>query len=293
MTRSGPPPESEVPDPTVSALHAHYRDAARDEPGPMLDRTILDAARAELLAAEAKNSRRPTRWWQGWLPAASAIAAVLVGLSITWRVMDEQERRVRDEMGAAQTAGESAAGAASAERPAPAGAANETQVSAAQKSSRTESAADRDASIGVPEPAVKPAPAAPAPTLPVAEGAAPKSRSGGTDEARERRDGAAAMGAASSPPPREETREAGRLGADFARETAADSLARPAAAPAAKALGGAVAVPASDAATPEAWLQQIRELRAAGRGAEAAQSLARFRARYPDFALPEDVLNLK
>jgi hypothetical protein len=55
----------------------------------------------------------------------------------------------------------------------------------------------------------------------------------------------------------------------------------------------AVVQAAVDAATPELWLKHIRELRAAGRSAEAAQSLARFRARYPDFVLPDDLLNPK
>ena len=50
---------------------------------------------------------------------------------------------------------------------------------------------------------------------------------------------------------------------------------------------------ADDAATPEAWLDQIRKLRAAGRTAEAAQSLERFRKRYPNVALPDDLLGVK
>jgi hypothetical protein len=54
-----------------------------------------------------------------------------------------------------------------------------------------------------------------------------------------------------------------------------------------------LALPAPDAATPDAWLKQIRELRAAGRTADAVQSLARFRTRYPDYAVPGDLLNLK
>ena len=44
-----------------------------------------------------------------------------------------------------------------------------------------------------------------------------------------------------------------------------------------------------DAATPENWLKHIRELRAAGREAEAARSLAHFRLRYPDHAVPRDL----
>ena len=49
---------------------------------------------------------------------------------------------------------------------------------------------------------------------------------------------------------------------------------------------------ANDLATPEAWLDQIRKLRTSGRNAEAAQSLERFRKRYPDMALPDDLLEV-
>ena len=53
------------------------------------------------------------------------------------------------------------------------------------------------------------------------------------------------------------------------------------------------ATAAGDASTPEAWLQHIRALRAAGRSAEAAQSLVRFRSRYPALQLPDDLTDLK
>ena len=48
-----------------------------------------------------------------------------------------------------------------------------------------------------------------------------------------------------------------------------------------------------DAATPEAWLDQIRKLRAAGHTTEAAQSLERFRKRYPNAVLPDDLPGVK
>jgi len=50
---------------------------------------------------------------------------------------------------------------------------------------------------------------------------------------------------------------------------------------------------ADDGETPEAWLKHIRELQSTGRNAEAAQSLARFRVRYPDHVLPADLVKLK
>ena len=290
MTRPILPPGPEVPESTVSELHALYHQAAGAEPSVMLDRSILDAARAELRAAGATKARRPPPWWKGWLPVASAIAVAAVGLSVTWRVMDEQERHLREEMSAAQTAGETADRAAPAERPVEAKSAINVPAPAAEKSRRAESAAAKDAPPGVPEPEAKPAPAAPAALAPMsAREAVKKSQRGEMDELRERRDAGAAMEGATGAARQAGKLEAGSLGARASGATAADSLAKPSANLSAK----SVAAPAADPATPEAWLQQIRELRAAGRSAEAAQSLARFRTRYPDLVLPDDLLNLK
>lgn len=286
----------EIPGATVSALHALYQEGAKAEPSLMLDRRILDAARAELGAGAraegASRPRRPAAWWKGWLPVTSAIAVAIVGLSVTWRVMDEQERHLREEMRAEQPAGEGAGRAAPAERPAKAIPAISAQAPAVEKSRRTEPALVRDVPIGVPEPETKPAPAglaAPAAPAPmIADEAMKKVQRAEKEELRERRDARAAMEAASGP-----ARQIGKLdaggGAAASGEKGADSFVRRSDSAAAK----SAARPAVDAATPDAWLKDIRDLRAAGRVAEAAQSLARFRARYPDFVLPDDLLNLK
>lgn len=281
MTRSDLPRESAVPEPTVRELQALYREAATAEPGPMLDRRILEAARAELHPKAATTRQLP--WWKGWLPALSAIALVMAGLSVTWRVMDEQEHRLREEMQATkamrEVPGQSAGSAAPAERGIESGAAINLHAPAAEKRRRTESATVQDAPMGVPEPATRPGLAAPAvPAVPaapepmLAEDVQKKSQRTGKDELLERRAAGAAMESASDP-----LRQAGKLEARHLGATAADSAAQS----------------ALDGATIDAWLQQIRELRAAGRGTEAAQSLARFRARYPDFVLPADLLERK
>ncbi len=294
MTRSALPPGPAVPESTVSELHALYREAAQAEPDAMLDRKILDAARAGLRAAGATKARRRPPWWKNWLPAASALAIALVGLSVTWRVMDQQERDLRQEMKAAEgvreRSAETVGSAAPALRTADAPPRDATPV--AQRGGRAESTTLKDAPPGVPEPAARPAPAAAVPmttTAPaVADEALKKSLRAEKEDLRERRDASAATGAAPGL-----ARQAGKLEAGSAAmgssgandATAADLLAAPAA--------KSATAPAVDGASPEAWLKQIRELRAAGRGAEAAQSLTRFRARYPDFALPDDLLKLK
>ena len=47
--------------------------------------------------------------------------------------------------------------------------------------------------------------------------------------------------------------------------------------------------PQDDAATPEAWLKQIRDLRDANKLDEARASAKRFRARYPEWRVPDDL----
>jgi hypothetical protein len=65
------------------------------------------------------------------------------------------------------------------------------------------------------------------------------------------------------------------------------------AAPMSKSLQGSASSINSSAAqasrSPEAWLAEIRRLRADGREAEAHEQLERFRKAYPDFVLPADL----
>ncbi len=302
MSRSAFPPGPEVPESTASELQALYREAAHAEPDAMLDRKILDAARAELRGAGKTKARRMPPWWKGWLPAASALAIALVGLSITWRVMDQQERDLRQEMKAAEGVRERSVEAAGGAGPAQ-GAADAVPLPpapapVAAKDRRVESTTLREAPPGATGPAAMPASAVPAPMAPmapvVADEAVKKSGPAENKELREQRDVAPVMGDVSGKARQAAKLEAGGPASGSSGATAAESLAVPAAKPVeAKSAVGSVSQAPPDAATPQAWLQQIRELRAAGRDAEAAQSLARFRARYPDFALPDDLLKLK
>jgi hypothetical protein len=217
----------------------------------------------------------------------------VVGLSVTWRVMDEQERHLREEMKAAEgvreSSGQTVARAAPAEGVAEGKPLRDARAPEAEKTRRVESTATKDVPASLPEPAAN-SPAAPAAMAPVlVEAAAKKSRRAESDELRERRDAGAAANFASGPARRTGKLEAQGLGISGSGATAEAALAKPSA----RSVPGTVAQPAADAATPDAWLKQIRELRAAGRSVEAAQSLARFRARYPDFVLPDDLLDLK
>jgi hypothetical protein len=259
MSASAVPPKPDLSESATSELQALYREAATEEPGPSLDRTILAAARDELRPAVAP--RRQTPRWRSWFAATSAIAVAVLGLSLTLRVMDEQERELREEISAGQAATESASKTLPAELPA-----------AAKPASKAPKPI-----LDVPvasSPEAAPAPARPPAAEPLAFPAAP-----------------AAMAPAPAPP-QESMQKSRRAEADELRETH-DARETPR-----DARAGSLAAPASalrklDVLAPEAWLQQIRELRAAGRNAEAIQSLARFRGRYPDFVLPDDLANLK
>ena len=299
MTRSTLPPNFGVPEPTVSELDALYHEAAGAEPSAMLDRSILDAARTELQDRSATKSRRPAPWWKVWVTATSAIAAVVVGLSVTWRVMDEQERSLREEMnraeGGREKTGESAGSATSAERPAEAKSTSNSQAPAAARSRRVESTAVQDIPVGVPDPVAKPVPAAPALAAPAAmvpvpaEEAVKKNDRAELDQLRGRRDASTATDSGSGPVRQMGKAEAGVSDISTSGEKTVGALAKPVASPSADSVGQA----AIDTATPEAWLKHIRELRASGHRVEAAQSLARFRVRYPDFVLPADLFDLK
>lgn len=289
MSGSDLPPGPEAAEASASELQALYREAAHAEPDAMLDRRILDAARAELHGAGEAKARRQPPWWKGWLPAASALALALVGVSVTWRVMDQQESDLRQEMKAAEAVRERSVAAPAGVAPAQGGAeaspVPRASAPVTEQDRRAEPTVLKEAPPRLPEAAATSAPAAPVPNVPmvplVADEAMKKSGRSGNEDLRERRDASAvvgaAAGAASSPARQAGKLEAARPGTNASSESAADSLA----------------LPSPDAATPEAWLKQIRELRAAGRSAEAALSLARFRVHYPDFTLPDDLLNLK
>ena len=93
----------DLPDSAVSELHTLYREGAADEPDALLDRRILDAARSELLDDQARKTRHTRPWWKTWTRPTSAIAVMILGLSLTWNVMDEQERAVREEISSADS----------------------------------------------------------------------------------------------------------------------------------------------------------------------------------------------
>lgn len=269
------------PERDSGAIDALYRAGADAEPPPALDRAILAAAQAELATAHRERARRASPGWRRWLPATTAVAALVIGLGVTLRVMDEQERRFRED-----AAGAAVSSAVAPVPPVPA-------PPATAETDRLDKA--------------KTAPAPQAPRAVAPERAVPVAS-----------DAVAVPAEAASMPPvearkkelRPETPPALASPASAAR---AESALRDAAPRATGALDAAVPAPAqalressagaarpaakaaasADVAGPEAWLARIRELKAAGRVAEAAQSLARLRERYPGVAIPADLADLE
>ena len=306
MTRPIIPPKDPIPDSTVSEIHALYREGAgAAEPGPSLDRAILDAARADLRADNGAKQRRQLPWWKRWIPATTAIAVAVIGLSFTLRVSELQESDLSAVTGAmepkrddAKIAADKVPGkAALSDHPTRSQAASKAEVP--KPNQNDESKSGQNFSSAVREMTARPAPAAERRAIPARQGPSP----GGAAQAPEtmaqpvpasepqkkslRSDGygrleksesdaSGAAGAELARPPLR--REAEHIGVSSRDGPAADSIAP------------SLSTRPDDATTPEAWLELIRKHRAAGRNAEAAQSLARFRMRYPDYVLPADLI---
>ena len=270
-------------DPKLSRI---YREAATEGPPPALDAAIIMAARERIA-----QSRRPARSsWVRWMAPASALATLLVAVSLAF-LMERERPETLD--------GTAIRGALPRQQsPAP------VHVT----ESRTEKAADSaaPASVGKKEAAAAPAiaPAAslpvPAPTAPLPEQApvlavpAPVSRP--AEPALRSAEPAPPAAQAFPGDSRAKASEAKMSATKAASESnvASDSAAGAAgaAAPAAAGRLAPLRQPATQR-SPEAWLEEIGRLKREGRDKEAAEQLAEFRQAYPAYALPESLRGLR
>jgi outer membrane biosynthesis protein TonB len=270
-------------------LDRAYRETPRDEPPPELDERIRAAARRAVgtrpqsLAQHAADERRRS-WTSRWRVPLSVAATLVIAATLTVMVQEE-ERRPRDDSG---------------RNVVPKTESRDAEPSAAP-ASEPDVAASR-AMRSAPAPTAAPTPPRPA-AAPVESAPQPKHE----ERARSVEQPAATD---TAPAPLEK------------RQTAVPAAAPPAAAPTPAptaplaapkpALQSAPAGAASDTLrrdrtlgdrperasreasanavrSPEAWVEHIRTLRAQGRDAEATIELAELRRTYPDFRLPPDL----
>lgn len=284
MTQRKPPDDSEL-----QALYRAAAQAAGDEPDARLDARILAAARAASGERQARRQRPPAAWWKRWLVPVSVTAVAVLGVSLSFRVNEEQAA-----LEAARQVSEA--------------------VTARQAPPAATTARPEPAPLPVSPPTLLRAkPAAESPAPPAAElppPRAPRDRPaevGAASEEKARRELApsapapATFGQARSPTLDDRASSAAKAAAELRESSARRSRAIEsdqalgAGAPASGLNRQSLTPPRQNEeataleASPERWLERIRDLRRANRPAEAQQELDRFRQRYPDFALPADL----
>ena len=250
--------EREDADLRDARVSARYRELAREEPSSRLDAAILGAARAR---AARPGVRR-------WAVPVSLAAVLVLSVIVTTRIHEEAPYL---ESGAPAPAGRTAEPATP---PAPAPAEPKTAGKIA-----------RDA----PQPLQR--------SQARQEPAKPELRADMAKRSLEEREAARFAAAPAAPPEPAAEAQAARP----AEQSTADAASAPAAAGLSAdrmAASRAAPAPAPMAArerkeraafeeSPEKWLDHIARLRGEGRDAEADESLARFRRRYPDYKIPE------
>jgi hypothetical protein len=280
-------------------LDAAYRENATDEPRPEIDERIRAAARRAVAAGpqslEARARADAQRSWAArWRVPVSIAATVLVAVTLSYMVQDEEARKARiDDVPASAPPTPALPAPAEKVQEAPAS----PPLPAQAPATRAAPAADAANAASRPEPVPFPAPAASERRTPVPAAPPP---------AASRADEAPAAGALS----KEVERRAAPAEAEAARIQAAP--AAPAPSPALRSAPVAAPPPARDRAladrpsgrmereaasgiaeektrTPEEWLEEIRRLKAQGRIEDVTKELAEFRKRYPDYKLPADL----
>jgi hypothetical protein len=248
-------------------ISQRYRELSREEPPRALDDAILAASRraVESRPAPLVVPAGPRRWY---FPLAAA-AVVMLAVAVTVHVERQHEKLELAEapVAVSPTAREEQAAAAQAPAEAPRAFTPEpkpvpapAQAPSAAADSR-ELRAQRDAEPLADLQKAQKAPASPAPAAP--------------PEASSRQDAVSGMRESPQAKPAAPMREEARARASRAPDSA-------------PAVAGALG--ASAYASPEQWLQGIDDLKRQGRHDEAEKQLAEFRKRYPDYRIPEAIL---
>jgi len=288
-------------DPKLSRL---YREASTEGPPAALDAAILAAARKQVERPQGRERlQRGERasLWSRWMVPASAIATLVLGVSIALLVEREQpgtsgdaaisriptrpQSPAPDRVPAAAEANtaDNATASAAAKKEAPA-AATTAQTPAAAATAQTPAAAAAAQAPAAELPARAPAAVAPV-QVPAANAPAPVPRP----------DAPAPPAAEAFPAEsRAKSRASGSVGQSNVAGDAAVGGPE-AAAPVAPAVAAKRSPPRQQAAgrSPEAWLDEISRLKRDGREKEAAAQMAEFRKAYPAYAVPDALRGLE
>lgn len=295
-------------------LDAGYRETATDEPRPETDERLRAAARRAIAAGpQSLETRARTdaqrSWTARWRVPVSIAATVVIAVTLSYMVQDDEVRRARID---GVPAGPAPAQESSAAPPPPAPAAPAAK------------AQEAPAPATPPAPAKRAAPAAetaagashferdavPFPASPPAERQAPAvgGASASADRSRENAALAKEVEQRQADLERRDAEEAGRSSAQRLKSAPAPAaVPAPAPAPMARpdpsrerALAdrpagrlereAASGLAEQKVRTPEEWLEDIRRLKTQGRTEDVAKELAEFRKRYPDYKLPADLL---
>ena len=297
------------------ALSRLYREGAWPEPSRQIDQAILAASR------RAARERHPFLW--RFAPPFAIAATVVLTSAIVLKVYREQPEVVSP--GVVETPAEtsalrtrqSAPEPKAEPKPAPPEAAAPvatpqgfTTTMDAAEAARLERA-QRDIGFKEPSPAGDPVAAKVAPAAKAAPQPLKKESSAPVEANRERRADAPQTStfsvfgaspprsAAQTPPPaqaaRAPTGKPAQISTQVTPQAGPSAEAAPAPQPqaapslAAGITAAQISAPAKAERTPQAWIDDIRKMMKEGKSEEAGEEIARFKKRYPDYALPEDL----
>ena len=280
---------------SANELQALYREAGGDLPTPESDQRIIAAAHADLRAG-ARHSAYRANWLKRWLPATSAIAVALLGVSMAWRVVDHEVRELPDEPALHEHGNAAAPGPESEWTTHAVPALPVTSESRRSTAEAARPAAGKPSAKANVADTLKRAPATltPPPAPPTTtRGLVRHDKSEAEQPLAESMGARLTPRAAASALPNSQGKSADILQPSSQPDSLPNSQpdsrpdSRPGSPP------GALHERAAEPTDMQAWIGKIRALRAAGRDLEADESLARFRERYPAFVLPGDLAGVR
>jgi hypothetical protein len=292
-----------------------YREGAWPEPSRQIDQAILSASR--------RAARGPLAVVKRWAPSFAIAATVLLTSALVLKVYEEQPEAVSPTLpekvlapgdkqppsAAEEKAPETKAAPAQAPKAVttPSGFSSTMDAGEAERLERLQrDLALRHSPIPTESPAPPPNYAPPGKPAVALKKETPEANRAADALLQRRPDATQALRAREAPAPLREQRPVNAPVSVFGATPPAAAVPppapaspvapapAPAVAPAPAATSGAVtsalsAAPKAAERSPQAWVEDIRKLMAAGKSEEAGAEIAKFKKRYPDYVLPEDL----